>query len=242
MGKRLKLFLGISYLLILLSFLYFLFSYVEISRLDDFLYYKQLQTDLEKIISKNLYANLIMFSIFCVIWISLLGFGSPLLIISGILFGKWVGTLVSVFSISIGALILYFIADYFFKDLVKNLLEKKFFKYISLFKKNEFTYFLAFRISGGLGIPFGVQNILPVIFNIKKTNYFFASFLGFIPMFFIWNTIGSGLNEYIKQADNFSFINLMFNKEIYLPIILFIILLIISIIIRKKFFNTFNKS
>ncbi len=240
MGKRLKLFLGISYLLILLSFLYFLFSYVEISRLDDFLYYKQLQTDLEKVISKNLYANLIMFFIFCVIWISLLGFGSPLLIISGILFGKWVGTLVSVFSISIGALILYFIANYFFKDLVKNLLEKKFFKYISLFKKNEFTYFLAFRISGGLGIPFGVQNILPVIFNIKKTNYFFGSFLGFIPMFFIWNTIGSGLNEYIKQADNFSFINLMFNKEIYLPIILFIILLIISIIIRKKFFNAFN--
>ena len=242
MGKRLKLFLGISYLLILLSFLYFLFSYVEISILDDFLYYKQLQTDLEKVISKNLYANLIMFFIFCVLWISLLGFGSPLLIISGILFGKWVGTLVSVFSISIGALILYFIANYFFKDLVKNLLEKKFYKYISLFKKNEFTYFLAFRISGGLGIPFGVQNILPVIFNIKKTNYFFASFLGFIPMFFIWNTIGSGLNEYIKQADNFSFINLMFNKEIYLPIILFIILLIISIIIRKKFFNTFNKS
>ena len=240
MGKRLKLFLGISYLLILLSFLYFLFSYVEISRLDDFLYYKQLQTDLEKIISKNLYANLIMFFIFCVLWISLLGFGSPLLIISGILFGKWVGTLVSVFSISIGALILYFIANYFFKDLVKNLLEKKFFKYISLFKKNEFTYFLAFRISGGLGIPFGVQNILPVIFNIKKTNYFFGSFLGFIPMFFIWNTIGSGLNEYIKQADNFSFINLIFNKEIYLPIILFIILLIISIIIRKKFFNAFN--
>ena len=37
----------------------------------------------------------------------------------------------------------------------------------------------------------------------------FASFLGFIPIFFIWNTIGSGLNKYIKQADNFSFINLV---------------------------------
>ena len=63
---------------------------------------------------------------------------------------------------------------------------------------------------GGLGIPFGLQNVLPVIFNIKKSNYFFASFLGFIPMFFIWNTIGSGLNEYIKQADNFSFIKFTF--------------------------------
>ena len=56
-------------------------------------------------------------------------------------------------------------------------------------------------------------------------------------MFFIWNTIGSGLNEYIKQADNFSFIKLLFNKEIYLPIILFIIVMLISVIIKKRIFN-----
>ena len=79
--------------------------------------------------------------------------------------------------------------------------------------------------------------ILPVIFNIRKSNYFFASLLGFIPMFFIWNTIGSGLNEYIKQADNFSVINLFLNKEIYLPIIFFVIVMLISTIIRKRIFD-----
>lgn len=94
-----------------------------------------------------------------------------------------------------------------------------------------------FRLAGGLGIPFGLQNILPVILNIKKSNYFFASFFGFIPIFFIWNTIGSGLNEYIKQADNFSLINLFLNKDIYLPIILFIIAMVVSIIIKKKLFE-----
>ena len=76
------------------------------------------------------------------IWVSLLGFGSPFLLISGILFGKWIGTFISVLSISIGALILYSIANFFFKDLVHNLLEKRFSKYIHLFKKNEFNYFL----------------------------------------------------------------------------------------------------
>ena len=106
-----------------------------------------------------------------------------------------------------------------------------------LFKKNEFNYFLAFRLAGGLGIPFGIQNILPVVFNIKKSNYFYASLLGFIPIFFIMNTIGAGLNEYIKQADNFSFINLILNKEIYLPLILFVVVMIVSIIILKKIFN-----
>tara|TARA_B100001758_G_scaffold140601_1_gene121139 strand:+ start:212 stop:937 length:726 start_codon:yes stop_codon:yes gene_type:complete len=240
MSKSLKLFLGISYIIILFVFLYLIFSYVDVSRLDDFLYYKELQIDLEKTIGKNLYINLLAFFLFCVVWVSLLGFGSPLLLISGILFGKWIGTFISLLSISIGALILYSIASFFFKDLVYNLLEKRFSKYIYLFKKNEFNYFLAFRLAGGLGIPFGPQNVLPVIFNIKKSNYFFASFIGFIPMFFIWNTIGAGLNQYIKQADNFSFISLLLNKEIYLPIIFFVIIMLISVIIKKRIFNDKN--
>ena len=240
MSKSLKLFLGISYIIILFVFLYLIFSYVDVSRLDDFLYYKELQIDLEKTIGKNLYVNLLAFFLFCVVWVSLLGFGSPLLLISGILFGKWIGTFISLLSISIGALILYSIASFFFNDLVYNLLEKRFSKYIYLFRKNEFIYFLAFRLAGGLGIPFGPQNVLPVIFNIKKSNYFFASFIGFIPMFFIWNTIGAGLNQYIKQADNFSFISLLLNKEIYLPIIFFVIIMLISVIIKKRIFNDKN--
>ena len=237
MSKSLKLFLGISYIIILFFFLYLILSNVEVTRLDDFLYYKEIQMNLEKMIGGNLYLNLIIFFIFCLIWVSLLGFGSPLLITSGILFGKWIGTFISIISISIGALMLYSIANFFFKEIVFNLLEKKFSKYIHIFKKNEFYYFFLFRLAGGLGIPFGLQNILPVILNIKKSNYFFASFFGFIPIFFIWNTIGSGLNEYIKQADNFSLINLFLNKDIYLPIILFIIVMVVSTIIKKKLFD-----
>ncbi|MFL2852557.1 MAG: TVP38/TMEM64 family protein [Candidatus Pelagibacter sp.] len=241
MSKRLKLFLGISYIIILFFFLYYIFSYVELNRLEDFSYYKELQINLEKTIGTNLYTNLFIFFLFCLVWVSLLGFGSPLLIVSGVLFGKWLGTCISVLSISIGALILYSIAEFFFKETVNSLLEKKFSKYIHFFKKNEFNYFLAFRLSGGLGIPFGLQNILPVILKIKKLNYFFASFFGFIPVFFIWNTIGSGLNEYIKEAESFSFVNLLLNKDIYLPIILFIIVMIISAIIKKKMFDTKSK-
>mgnify|MGYP006154652491 FL=1 len=237
MNKSLKLFFGTSYIIILLIFLYFIFSYVQITRLDDFLYYKELQINLEKITSNNLYFNLIVFFLFCLIWVTLLGFGSPLLIVSGIFFGKWIGTAISVFSITFGSLVLYMIANFFFKELVYKLLEKKFYQYISLFKKNEFNYFFIFRLIGGLGVPFGLQNILPVIFDIKKINYFFASFFGFIPVFFICNSIGAGLNDYIKKADSFSFINLILNREIYLPVAFFVVVMIISSIIKKKIFN-----
>ena len=241
MSKNLKIFLGISYLLILFAFLYFIFIGIEINRLNDFSYYKELQSDLDNYISKNIVINLIYFFIFAIIWIALLGFGSPILIISGILFGQWLGTLVSVISISIGALILYSIGIFFFRDIVKAILEKKFQKYIQLFKKNEFFYFFVYRFVGGLGVPFGLQNLIPVLFDMKKINYFLASFFGLIPSMFIMNTIGAGLNSYVEQAENFNMIDFILTPEIYLPICMFAILMIFSFIIKKKFFDGTNK-
>ena len=240
MSKNLKIFLGISYLFILISFLYFIFTNIEIGRLNDFTYYKELQSSLENFISSNIINNLIYFFFFAIIWVALLGFGSPLLIISGILFGQITGTLISVISISVGALVLYSIGNFFFRDLVKSMLEKKFEKYIKLFQKNEFYYFFIYRFIGGLGVPFGLQNLIPILFGMNKMNYFLSSFFGFIPGFFIFNTIGAGLNSYIAKAENFSMADLVFSPEIYLPILMFSVLMIISLIIKKKFFNGAN--
>ncbi len=237
MSKNFKIFLGISYLLILFVFLYFIFTSIEIRRLNDFSYYKELQSNIDIYISTNIAINLFYFLIFAIIWVALLGFGSPILIISGILFGQWLGTIISVVSISIGALTLYSIGNFFFRDFVKSILEEKFEKYIKLFQNNEFYYFFIYRFVGGLGIPFGLQNLIPILFDMKKINYFFSSFFGFIPGFFVFNTIGAGLNEYIEKADSFHFFDLILTKEIYAPILMFAGLMVLSIIIKKKFFN-----
>ena len=240
MSKNFKLFLGFTYLLILALFLYFIFSNIQINRLSDFSYYKELQLGLDSLISSNLLINISYFFFLSIIWVALLGFGSPILIFSGILFGKWIGTIVSIISISIGALLLYSIANFFFKDILKNILERKFKKYVQLFQKNEFYYFFIYRFVGGLGVPFFLQNVFPVLFNMKKVNYFFSSFLGFVPGFFILNTVGAGLNSYIEQAQSFSFLDLILTPDIYLPIIMFIVLMILSLIIRKIFFKNVN--
>jgi uncharacterized membrane protein YdjX (TVP38/TMEM64 family) len=240
MSKNFKLFLGFTYLLLLAVFLYFIFSNIQINRLNDFLYYKELQLGLENFISANFLINIIYFFIFTVAWVALLGFGSPILIFSGILFGKWIGTIISIISISIGALILYIIANFFFRDMVKKILEQKFKKYIQLFQKNEFYYFFLYRFIGGLGAPFFLQNILPVLFDMKKKNYFFSSLFGFVPSFFVFNTIGAGLNNYIEKSENFSFLGLMLLPEIYFPILMFIVLIIASLLIKKKFFTDVN--
>lgn len=240
MSRNLKIFLGLTYLTILFSFLYVIFTAIEINRLNDFAYYKELQSNLDTFISNNILINLFYFFLFSIIWVVLLGFGSPILIISGILFGQLLGTLISVISISVGALILYLIGNFFFRDFVKSILEKKFEKYINLFQKNELFYFFIYRFIGGLGVPFGLQNLIPILFGMKKINYFLASFFGFIPGFFILNTIGAGLNSYISQVENFSMIEFILTPEIYLPILMFSILMFFSFLIKKKFFENAN--
>ena len=240
MSKNLKIFLGFSYLIILFSFLYFIFITIEINRLNDFAYYKELQSDLDTFISNNILINIFYFFIFAIIWVALLGFGSPILIISGILFGQLLGTLISVISISIGALILYSIGNFFFRELVKSILEKKIEKYLKLFQENELFYFFIYRFVGGLGVPFGLQNLIPILFGMKKINYFIASFFGFVPGFFIINTIGAGLNSYISQAENFSMIELLLTPEIYLPILMFSVLMFFSLYVKKKYFDDKN--
>lgn len=237
MNNNIKIVLGSFYLIILIAFLYFLFSNFDISRISDFSYYKIIQTNADDVIGKNLFFNLILFFIFSIIWVVLLGFGSPVLILSGIIFGKWVGTFISLISISVGSLCLYIIGSYFFSDIIHKILKNKFSKFIERFKNNEFYYFFAFRAAGGLGMPFFLQNLLPVIFKIKNYNYFFASLLGFIPHFFIWNAVGAGINKFIKESDEFNLYNLIISKEIYIPLFIFIVLILFSFIIKKKFFN-----
>ena len=74
----------------------------------------------------------------------------------------------------------------------------------------------------------------------KKNNYFFSSLFGFIPGFFVLNTIGAGLNTYIEKSENFSFLELTLTPEIYFPILMFIVLIFLSMTIKKKFFTDVN--
>ena len=237
MDKNIKITLGSIYLIILVIFLYFLFLNFDISRIDDFSYYKTIQERIENVIGDNLVFNLFLFFIFSIMWVVLLGLGSPLLLLSGIIFGKWIGTFISLISISIGTLFLYIIGSYFFSNIINKVLKNKFSKFIERFQKNEFYCFFAFRAAGGLGIPFFLQNLLPVIFKIKNHNYFFASLFGFIPHFYIWNAIGAGINKFVKISDEFNLLNLILSRDIYVPILIFVVIILISLIIKNFFFN-----
>ena len=84
MSKSLKIIFGIFYLIILFIFLYIIFTSIEVSRLDDFSYYKEIQSKLDAYVSANIIINIIYFFVFSIIWVALLGFASLILLISGI--------------------------------------------------------------------------------------------------------------------------------------------------------------
>ena len=96
---------------------------------------------------------------------------------------------------------------------------------------------MIFRFAGGGGIPFGIQNVLPVIFDMKIKNYFFSTFIGLIPTVFIINSLGSGVESLIEDNDTLTFSDVLFAPEIYLPITCFLILIFLSLFLKNKFFK-----
>jgi len=216
--------------------MFVIFSNLDFKDLSDINFFKNNQQLLNNFKLENIFLTLVLFSIFSIIWIILLGFGSPLALFAGFVFGKWLGTLISVVSFSIGATLLYYLANSFFKDFIKNKFSKKIKKFINFFNKNDFIYFMLFRFTGG-GMPFAVQNILPVIFNMGIKKYFFSTLLGLVPGIFIITSLGAGVGSFINKNDSIVWSELIKDPEIYFPILVFIIILILAAAINKFFFT-----
>ena len=234
--KKLKFFLGSTYVLVILSFLWVFFDNFSLSEISSYEFIKNNNDYFNQLKNKNFFLISLVFFIFTIIWVLLLGFGSPILLLSGFIFGKWVGFIYAVLSLTIGATLLYIFANYFLKDMVEEKFSKRFSNLNEKFKKNEFTFFLIYRFVGG--IPFSIANILPTIFNVKLKNFFFGSIIGMSPQIFVGVSLGTGLNEIIqKNIEAPSLIELLFSPEIYIPIIAFIILLIAGIFIKNIFYK-----
>ena len=228
---NLKIIFGVIYLIILSVFLYFLFSKIDVTDLTNYDFIRSNKDIIFKYKSENFLFLSIVFFIFSIIWILLLGFVLPLLIFAGFIFGKWFGTIIVVTGASIGATLVYMLANFFFKDIIKEKLVPRFYKLKEFFNKNDILYFMILRFVGA--VPFTIQNILPILFNMRVRNYFIATLFGAMPSMFVSVAIGSGIEEIIDKNEKISFFTVLFSPEIYIPIIAFIALLALAFIFKK---------
>ena len=236
-SKKIKLLIGLSYLILLSTFLFLFFSKFSVQEITSYDFIKDNRSYFLELRNTNLFLIFTIFLVVTILWVfPFLGFGSPIALMGGFIFGKWVGTLVVVLGLTIGATFLYIFGNYFLKDMVREKFLDKFKNLENKFKKSEFIYLLIYRFVGG--IPWQLSCILPTIFNVKNSNFFFATLIGIIPQIFLAVSIGTGLEKVIDQNTEVpSITDLIFLPDIYIPVLAFLGLVLITIFLRKLFYK-----
>ena len=236
-AKKIKLYIGLFYLIFIGLFLYYFFSKFSLEEITSYDFIKNNRDYFFDLKNSNLLLLFIFFLIFTILWVfPLLGFGSPIALLGGFLFGPWIGTIVVVLGLSIGATFLYIFGNFFLKDLIREKFLNKYQKLEMKFKKSEFIYLLIYRFVGG--IPWQLSCLLPTIFNVKLKNFFFASLIGIIPQIFLAVSIGSGLEKVIDENSELPGIaDIIFSPDIYIPISAFFALVLITIFLRELFYK-----
>ena len=235
-SKKVKIIIGLFYLIVVSSFLYFFLTKFTLEELTSYEFIKNNREYFFNLKKSNLFLLSLIFLLSTILWVVMAGFGMPVALLAGFIFGKWLGLIIVVLCMSLGAIFLYIFGNYFFKDFIKDKFLVRFKKLEIKFKKSEFMYLMVYRFIGG--IPFALSNVLPCIFNVKVRNFFWATFFGITPQLFLMVSIGSGLEKIIEQnLETPKIINLLYSPDIYIPMLGFVGLIILTIIARKIFYK-----
>lgn len=227
----------ITYILCLVTFLYLVFKNFtihELISLEFLLIFKELFLEFS---NNNLAIATIYLVILSILWSLFLGFTSPIAIFSGIIFGNILGTIIASLGLTIGSTILYLLGRYFFSVSLSKLFKSKYNNIRGKFHSNEIIFFIFYRIF--VGIPFGLSNLIAVIFNIKTINYFIGTLIGVFPSVFIWVSIGNGFDKLAaKTGSPPNYYTIISSPETKYPLMvffaLFTLLIILKIYINRK--------
>ena len=231
--SKIKIFLGLAYLgivsLVVIAFFYF--------GANTFLspsYLVENKNYIFELRDQNLFLISSVYFFFSIIWVFLMGFGTPLVIFAGFAFGTILGSILSIFSFTIGATLLYLFANHYFKDLVEKYLGTKYASIKQNVNQNELSYFFSLRVIPG--IPFPIKNLLPVLFNMKLKNFFLATLFGEAAPIIISVSIFSGLSNAFESDKDLN-LNLLFSPGIFFPLLALAMMSLIANFVKKKYFN-----
>ncbi len=168
--------------------------------------------------------------IFILIYAILVAFLFPATILTFIgaaLFGIK-GFIFNLIGASIGASLSFLIARGLGKDFVEKIFKNK--KLYANLENNGFNTIFILRLIPI--IPFNVLDYIAGITKIKFKDYFFATLIGMMPGAFIYTYLFAILSDKVLFG-KISF-NDLIRKEILIPIILFILLVVLPVIFKNK--------
>jgi len=168
-------------------------------------------------------------------WAFFLGFNAPIAIFSGMILGAYMGTFISVIGLTLGSGLLYLFAQFFFKENISSLFNKRYQSVRYLFHQNELIFFIFYRLF--VGIPFGLSNLIAILFNARVINFLLGTAIGILPSVFIWASIGRGFDKILIENEGIPrFIDILNSEEVRIPLIIFVIFVLV-IFISKKIIN-----
>ena len=141
-SKKIKLFIGLFYIFAVCLFLYLLFTKFSFQEISSYEFIKNNRNYFYELRQSNLFLLGISFVLFSTIWVFAAGFGSPLALLAGFIFGKWFGLLFASIGMTLGATLLYIFANYFLKEMIRDKFLNKYQNLEEKFRKSEFIYLL----------------------------------------------------------------------------------------------------
>ncbi len=117
-------------------------------------------------------------------------------ILSGFLFGPWLGTVIVVCSATVGAFVLFAFARWLLGRWVRGRLEGRPQAAVLArgFEGHAFHYLLLLRLIPLF--PFWLVNLVPAVTTIRSRDYLVATFLGIIPGSFVFANFGAHLRHF----------------------------------------------
>ena len=192
---------------------------------------------------KNNYQSLVNFTdenfivsclIFSIVYILVVAFSIPgasvMTLVGGFLFGIYVGSILVVFSATIGAVIVYLAVKSALGEILKNKANGNIEKMRNGFENDAFNYLLSIRLVPIF--PFFIINIACGMLGVKFRDFFWATFLGIIPGSVIYVWVGTGLGFALKQGEDLN-LGIIFQPQFIVPIIALALLSLVPIILKK---------
>ena len=221
------------YIFLLILLLYLFFSAFTINEIKSLEFLVTLGSSFDQFTQGYFSLKLLSVLIICFFWAFFLGFNSPIAIFSGMILGTYFGAFISVIGLTLGSGALYFFAQYFYRENISRLFNKKYQNISYLFHNNELVFFIFYRLF--IGIPFGLSNLLAILFNARISNFLFGTAIGILPSLFIWASIGSGFDKILIKNDGVpGFLDVIRSEEVRVPLIIFVIFIVLVYVLKKN--------
>lgn len=195
----------IAFISILL--LIFIFFYFDLSNVLSLQNLKSHLNTWENLYKSHSFLFILFFSLIYIIACFGIPITIPLMLISGAIFGKILGTIIALLCATLGG----GLAFLFIRHLFQSFVYKKYGHYLNKIENqlmaSPFLYIFGIRVSGM--VPHLISNILFGISHVPFRTFIFASFFGMAPAIFIYVQAGSMLMKLENTSDILSGKNLL---------------------------------